>query len=233
MSKSLFVGGKEYVPSAELAKIFGYTSDYVSRLAREKKVIAACIDRKWFIEKASLETFVQLSNNEKNNRRLELKKQRKVEQMMYATQKKNKIAKKRSYTHVALAQSVAVLMCGVFVGMLGFIVSGSNMDMSMLTEGMKSTRVQIATAVLPRTDVFGNFSPWTALATVFESIQQNSDVADQLKTGAQEQKIDNPFAEFSDEIDIIFEDENGTVLRPVFRDGTYGPSYRISRENVQ
>ena len=58
MSKSLIINNKRYIPSAVIAREFDYTTDYVSRLAREEKVAATRIDRQWYISEESLRRFV-------------------------------------------------------------------------------------------------------------------------------------------------------------------------------
>lgn len=39
-------------------KQFGYTNDYITRLAREKKILARQVGRQWYVDTTSLENFV-------------------------------------------------------------------------------------------------------------------------------------------------------------------------------
>ena len=68
--------------SVEAGKQFGYTNDYVARLAREKKVQASRVGRQWFVEVTSFEEFVEKAEEAKKEHaekvRLERKKERVV-----------------------------------------------------------------------------------------------------------------------------------------------------------
>lgn len=54
MSQQLRVNGKQYLQSNELASTFGYSADYLGKLAREEKILGTQIGRQWFIEPESL-----------------------------------------------------------------------------------------------------------------------------------------------------------------------------------
>lgn len=53
------IEGVQYESSTSIAKRFGYTSDYVSRLAREGKIISIQIERRWYVVETSLNHFIQ------------------------------------------------------------------------------------------------------------------------------------------------------------------------------
>ena len=40
MTNVLTINGKKYIQSNQLAREFGYTTDYIGRLAREEKILA-------------------------------------------------------------------------------------------------------------------------------------------------------------------------------------------------
>ena len=58
MPVHLLINGKKYFPSSTLCTSFGYTSDYLGKLAREEKILGTLVGRQWFIEEASLKTFL-------------------------------------------------------------------------------------------------------------------------------------------------------------------------------
>ncbi len=79
MSKQITVNGRIFEPSATLAKRFGYSLDYVSRLAREEKVKATRVGRQWFVDAISLKNFVDEVALKKDQAREQLRQERKRE----------------------------------------------------------------------------------------------------------------------------------------------------------
>jgi hypothetical protein len=67
MNKKIFLNGNTYIGSKDAGKLVGYSYDYVSRLAREGKVIAQKVGQSWFIDPESLQSFVA---SQKSNREL-------------------------------------------------------------------------------------------------------------------------------------------------------------------
>ena len=57
MTNVLTINGKKYIQSNQLAREFGYTTDYIGRLAREEKILATLVGRQWFVEPESLRVF--------------------------------------------------------------------------------------------------------------------------------------------------------------------------------
>ncbi len=54
-----------HISSIDAAKQFGYTHDYISRLAREKKIVGMRVGRQWYVDAASLDAFVKESTEAK------------------------------------------------------------------------------------------------------------------------------------------------------------------------
>ncbi|MEK7604894.1 MAG: helix-turn-helix domain-containing protein, partial [Patescibacteria group bacterium] len=59
---------KNYVSTKEASELFGYTSDYLARLARSGKVRGKRIGHSWFIEQNSLEAFFNHQSDRKIDR---------------------------------------------------------------------------------------------------------------------------------------------------------------------
>jgi len=163
----MMVNGKEYVPSAEIAAQFGYTSDYVSRLAREGKIVAANINRKWFIQEQSLKDFSALAESEKEERSIHLKQQRKIERLMHVQEIQKHKKKEKMHIHIALTQSLAVVLCGFFAGLLGWVASGSNLGVQDLAYGTQQASEQIIESLVSGSQFLASFSGWS-VATVIE-----------------------------------------------------------------
>ncbi|MEK7613539.1 MAG: hypothetical protein AAB439_01520, partial [Patescibacteria group bacterium] len=73
---SEIINGKKFLSSKEAAESFGYSSDYISKLAREAKVVAHRVGKLWFVEEDSLNLFVQKIITEENARISKLKAER-------------------------------------------------------------------------------------------------------------------------------------------------------------
>ena len=71
-----YINGKKFLSALEAAKRFGYTSDYVTKLAREGKVVARKIDREWFVDSDSLLAFIADAKKKELDRREALKRER-------------------------------------------------------------------------------------------------------------------------------------------------------------
>lgn len=69
MSVSVHLNGIIYLSSKEAGRLSGYTSDYVSRLAREGKVAATRVGTQWFVEPKSLDGFLQNAEKAKEERK--------------------------------------------------------------------------------------------------------------------------------------------------------------------
>ena len=109
MSQSFTVNGKEYLQSNVLASSFGYTSDYIGKLAREEKIIGTQVGRQWFIEPESLKIFLHKVQVEKEFRKIELRQLRKIEHASFQHEtRKNKIITHSAY-HTAASACIILL----------------------------------------------------------------------------------------------------------------------------
>ena len=53
--KNVTLEGIDFVKASEVAKQFGYTSDYIGQPCRSKKINARLVGRTWFVNIPSLE----------------------------------------------------------------------------------------------------------------------------------------------------------------------------------
>lgn len=137
MSKTLVLNGKEYVPSAVLAKKHGYTSDYISKLAREEKILGTQIARQWYVVPSSLETFIHQSAFDKKIRAEKIRKQRLIERARKSTSTSEPVSTRESHTYKSTTalQTLAVLLCGSLAGGIGYLATQNNITLSDLREG--------------------------------------------------------------------------------------------------
>src|SRR3990167_730160 len=69
----------EYITAGDAGRVVGYTSDYVARLAREKKVRGRRIGRQWLVDPQSLALFVADAEKQKPLRGDAVRQERKKE----------------------------------------------------------------------------------------------------------------------------------------------------------
>jgi len=149
MSQSFTVNGKEYLQSNVLASSFGYTSDYIGKLAREEKIIGTQVGRQWFIEPESFKFFLHKSQVEKELRKVELRQLRKIEHASFQSEVHQKKVTTHSVYH-SVAQACVILLCGVFVGSLSFLLFFEKIGVQEIVEGSKRVEVLLSQALLPK-----------------------------------------------------------------------------------
>jgi len=238
MAQHLVVNGKEYLTSAEIAQSFGYTPDYVSRLAREGKIVATNVNRKWFINAESVEEFVRSVDVGKEIRSDELKKQRKVERLMHSEEMKKERVGIKVVSHIALAQSFAVLLCGAFVGLLGWSATSANMTLADIAVGFEKSYTQIVDAVIPDQNPLALLSSWASVASVQESVVQSEDEAEPssvVNIDHESQTVDEEVVtqkqyeavNFSDAVNVRFADDGTGTVRPIITNEKDGKEYQM------
>lgn len=68
MASSIKIKNRNYVPAADAGQAFGYTRDYVSRLAREGKIRGQRLGRQWIVDPKSLAEFAALAEEQRRER---------------------------------------------------------------------------------------------------------------------------------------------------------------------
>ncbi len=110
-----------HISSVDAGRQFGYTNDYVSRLAREKKVLASRVGRQWYVDVESLQSFIKKTEEAKKENSERLREERKKERVLLAdggTVELLTLAPSRAAT---LAKTGAVLCASVMMGGLIFV----------------------------------------------------------------------------------------------------------------
>ncbi len=73
--------------AVEAGRQFGYTNDYVARLAREKKVLGTRVGRQWFVDAKSLAVFVENTEEIKRQNAERVRKERLRERVEIGSRK--------------------------------------------------------------------------------------------------------------------------------------------------
>jgi hypothetical protein len=79
--RTVRINGTEYVRSRDAARLVQLAPDYVSRLAREQLIDGRQVDGLWFVNLASLKSFIATQDRQKEIWRAELARIRREEQL--------------------------------------------------------------------------------------------------------------------------------------------------------
>jgi hypothetical protein len=79
MTKSLEIAGKEMHSIRSVSERTGYSPDYVTRLAREGKIVASQVGRNWYVDVDSIINYVAMMELEQKIRQQKLSGERKRE----------------------------------------------------------------------------------------------------------------------------------------------------------
>ncbi|MCA9361991.1 hypothetical protein KC906_01320 [Candidatus Kaiserbacteria bacterium] len=119
MEGALKIDGNQLCPIRVAAEETSYSRDYITRLAREKRIVASYIGRKWFVDLGSLKAYADSAALEQEVRRKQLREERKREREMteQVAQERAREQKKARTIHArAVATASFVLACGLLGG---------------------------------------------------------------------------------------------------------------------
>lgn len=123
MSDSIEIDGKKLLPIKEIVNTSSYSRDYITRLARDKKIEATLIGRQWFVDVDSLQRYANLSAVEQELRKHKLSAERKREQKIHIAlqgQKEVQEKKVQSLHSRSLVAASFVLGLGLLGGSLSY-----------------------------------------------------------------------------------------------------------------
>jgi hypothetical protein len=108
----LEIDGEMLTPIKEASETVSYSRDYITRLARENKIVASHVERQWYVSLDSLNKYIESSVLEKEIRKKQLSTDRKRENILReASKKKNTFStiKARSL-HVRAAVTASLVL---------------------------------------------------------------------------------------------------------------------------
>lgn len=223
MSSAVHLGSTSLLPIKEAAEFVPYSRDYVARLAREGKIVAAQIDRQWFIDVASLQNFFTHATIEESVRKRQLSSSRKRDlevKEVYRTQlaaiaKKHQLVRRTGLIHTCL-----ILLCGLGTGVVFLAAdhfSGPDrlLSLAQLTRVMMGVSSQASTATLVKSAQSNNPSDFKHL-TVYDV--EITDRKLDVKQGivllpAQSASSSNPVNLFSDPVTVEMSSDHSGVIR--------------------
>lgn len=119
MTNVVEIDGKLLSPIKEAALVTDYSRDYITRLAREDKIIASYIGRQWFVDISSLKSYAENISLEQEIRKRHLSEERKRERQLREfteSQRTLHIKKAQSLHTRSLVVASLLLMVGLFSG---------------------------------------------------------------------------------------------------------------------
>lgn len=244
MAELLEIDGKVYEPSTALAGAFDYTADYVSKLAREGKVLAQQVGRQWYVDRDSLRDFSHHASKQKLVRKESLRKERKFER---AALSGAATVAQPALPHPTRAFAKAVMVFATVA--VGASVSLVALDEGVGLEEMKQGSHIVATDVLElggAVSVSGETQvgllgwlkqywsreqavPAEQVGEEPESVLPVSKVAAGLillDSASDEEVVNTVRAMFSDPVDVEFKGDDTGYITPVFDEVT-DESYRF------
>lgn len=221
MSSSLDINGKKMLSIKPASEQAGYSRDYVTKLAREGKIVASQIGRNWFVDVESLQQYAGIMATEQKFRQQQLSEERKRErQVKEAVEKK---VQDQGLYRRRLARQSKVLACGVLLLGLatGFALQRLPLVSTEITRQVTSAPLVAQVSGKPETTLLDagtvpvdssgaealNFShEGFRLSTLSESSQGILILPNASTTGGLD-----PTELFSDEVQILT-DENGATF---------------------
>jgi hypothetical protein len=79
------IGGVRHVAAGKLAAESGYGRDYISRLARQRRIVGYQLGRQWYIQEKSFQDFLNAQEVLRQQRRLRLIAERRFERTSFRT----------------------------------------------------------------------------------------------------------------------------------------------------
>lgn len=244
MTEKIEINGTTLLPIKEVAKLVSYSRDHITRLARERKIVASLIGRQWYIDLVSLKSFIEAADLEQQVRQRQLSDERKREQLLKDEVKKIKESlKDRGRTvhlQARLVSSLALflgLLTGVGFYTFSYLSSGELSRMTVAQIG--STPI---VTVSPETDLYQVVNEEIALplatpqvVTTLNDVIQKPSFADEsevlslseidtrgiflLPQNGSMQELGEVKEMFSDDLTIEFIDQQAGIIVYVKEDG--------------
>lgn len=126
--------GERFLAAKEAAKFVSYTPDYISRLAREGKVVAEQHGRQWFVSLDSLKHFMLEQQAEQRSRQESLRAKRLQEYARTQLTNQEQRAVTPS-TLPALAGIAVAMLCLLLVATLGWVGYQERLQVAELFSG--------------------------------------------------------------------------------------------------
>jgi hypothetical protein len=200
------------IPAKEAAMHISYSADYISRLAREKKIVAEQRNRQWYV---SLDSVKQFSLNQQAEQRARQQRLRRRRINEYARKQSaqiqtNILIHTNSSRAQALLMTAGVTTCLLLLGSLGWVGYQERLQIAQLHVGFETVVGQVR-------DIIPIQLP-PARLTFFEvGVEENA--PPRITITFEDTRVtakDAPTVLVSDSHEAAVEDMTPVVLTPVF-----------------
>lgn len=142
MMSALEIDGKSLSPIKEAASITAYSRDYITRLAREGKIVASYVGRQWFVDIDSLKGYAESVSLEQEIRKRQLSEERKRERQL------REVAESQRTLHLKKVNSFHARSVVAASFVLGFgLVSGFTSYQLLTSPSAMNAGIQTAQVV--------------------------------------------------------------------------------------
>lgn len=201
MTSALEINGKKLHPIKDVVKEVSYSRDYITRLAREKKIVASHVGRQWFVDLESLKDYESLVLFEQEVRNKQLSEDRKQESILRDSidkQNQSRDDRVKTVKSKSLAQAAMVLFFGLFGGLL----LNQFVNFSQPSSSVQVARTVDSTTVSTHPDFVVKESAGIVVETNLETVFSNVESGEVLV----------PY--FSKEVSELSVADNGILLLP-------------------
>jgi len=123
MRSKLFLNNAPHLSSKEAATLTGYSSDYISRLCRSRKLDGQLVGKTWYVREDALSRFLAGYKKELAEKREQLAEVRKVEYRETAVASKRAVKRKHFYETYVFG-SALLSRAGAFAASVVFVFGG-------------------------------------------------------------------------------------------------------------
>ncbi len=155
MSETLSLSGVEYIPATLAGKRFGYTNDYIAKLAREGQVVGTKVGHQWFVVEKSVKEFFENKTIEKNERNEATRIQRQQELAEFQKKlfrakggvRRHREVNTRAGKRIAVMETLVILIIGLSLGASGYVITSPNNQNASVVSSSYSAIERLAVAV--------------------------------------------------------------------------------------
>ena len=124
MAIAVKIQNSDYIPAGEAGRMFGYTADYVTRLAREGKVAAQRLGKQWLVNADSLASFVASSSKNKELRSDRIRRERQLERVQFQKKVIRAKALPSPYVPVFVSDSIELRVQALLMSFFALFAGG-------------------------------------------------------------------------------------------------------------
>lgn len=129
MSVTFEINGKKLQNIKSAAELTSYSRDYITRLAREKKIVASQIDRQWFVDIESLKQYESVVALEQRVRQQQLSEERKRERQARAVENQPPVLQKYPSRKISARAKRAAVATVALAALLVFVLQYAPLTM--------------------------------------------------------------------------------------------------------